>query len=150
MTLETLELRFSMKKSSVLLVLSLSVLVFAGCGSGMVGLKGTVVFSDDGSPLTAGMICFETDTYVSRGMIGPDGTFVLGSLKTDDGIPPGTYRVFIDRAQQHVGKRGDGEDVYEPMIDPKYADGRTSGITVEVTPSMKKQIEIKVDRYVKK
>ena len=136
-----------MKKNSILFALSLSLLLFAGCGDGKVGLKGKVVFSDDGSPLPTGMVIFETDTYLARGMIEPDGTFVVSSSKVNDGLPPGTYRVSIDRAQ-HVSMRGETE-IIEPLIASKFASGTTSGITIEVKPSMK-PIEIQVDRYEKK
>ena len=132
-------------KNGILFPLLFSLLVLAGCGD-KVPLKGKVVFSDDGSPLTAGRICLTTDTYFSRGEIKPDGTFVVGSEKATDGLPPGTYRVYIAGAEKLIGEDEMGKEVTESIIDPKYASAETSGIVVDVTPSTK-SIEIIVDRF---
>jgi len=107
---------------------------------------GKVVFSDDGSPVPIGTVCFETDTYFARGDLKPDGTFVVGSLKANDGLPSGKYRVYISGAQKSIGQDKEGMDIYASLIDEKFASGSTSGITIDVT-SRKKYIEIKVDRY---
>ena len=135
-----------MMKNSTLFVLSFSLLILSGC-SDKVGLNGKVVFSDDGSQLTTGTVCFETDTYLSRGELKPDGTFVLGSLKESDGLPPGKYRVYISDAENVTVRNG--IESYESMIDEKYTSARTSGIEIDVARSMK-PVEIKVDRVVKK
>ena len=134
-----------MKRNSILFALSL--LLCVGCGD-KVSLKGKVVFSDDGSLLTTGVVLLETDTYLARGMIKPDGTFVASSTSTNDGLPPGIYRVSIRGAQKLIGHSKIGEDVFESLIDPKFADGTTSGITIEVKSPMK-PVEIK-DRYKEK
>ncbi len=131
-------------RNSILFTLALSLLVLAGCGD-KVGLKGKAVF-DDGSPVPTGTVCFETDTYLARGDLKPDGTFVVGSLKANDGLPPGKYRVYISGAQKSIGQDKEGMDIYESLIDEKFASGSTSGITIDVTPSTK-NFEIKVDRY---
>jgi len=135
-----------MMKNSILLALSLSLLMLAGCGD-KVGLRGKATFSDDGSPVPTGTVCFETDTYLARGDLKPDGTFVVGSLKANDGLPAGTYRVYISGAQKSIGQDKEGMDIYESLIDEKFASGSTSGITVDVTPSTK-TLDVKVDRYV--
>ena len=137
-----------MMKNSILFALSLSLLVLAGCGD-KVGLRGKATFLDDGSPVPTGTVCFETDTYLARGDLRPDGTFTVGSLKANDGLPAGKYRVYISGAQKSIGQDKDGMDIYESLIDEKYASGSTSGIEIEVTPSTK-NIDVKVDRYVPK
>lgn len=120
--------------------------VLAGC-SDNVALKGKVVFSDDKSPVPVGTVSFETETFSARGELNPDGTFTVGSLKTNDGLPAGTYRVAITNAVKVLSVSDDENfAVTEPLIDEKHADARTSGITVDVTPSTK-FIEIEVDRY---
>ena len=134
-----------MTKNKMLLVSLLSLLALTGC-SDMVKLKGKVVYSDDGSPLTTGMVCFETDTYNARGELSSDGTFEMGSYKDNDGLPPGTYRVFISNALKVIGTDARGLNVYESLIDEKFTSGSTSGITVEVTPSTK-EFNFEVDRY---
>ena len=59
----------------------------AGC-SNHVPLRGTVTFSDDGAPLPNGMVIFEAGAFSAVGPIKPDGTYRVGSLKENDGIPP--------------------------------------------------------------
>ena len=135
-----------MTKNSIFFALSLSLVLLTGCGD-KVGLKGKATFNDDGSPVPTGTVCFETDTYLARGDLKPDGTFTVGSLTANDGIPPGKYRVYISGAQKSIGQDKEGMDLYESLIDEKFASGTTSGITIDVTPSTK-NLDIKVDRYV--
>ena len=133
-----------MIKNRVLLVLSLSLLVLVGC-SDKVKLAGKVVFSDDGSPVPLGTVCFETDTYSARGDIRPDGTFDVASLGDNDGLPPGTYRVSVNNALKVVGQDARGNNIYEDMVAPQFRNGSTSGLVIDVTAATKK-FEFKVDR----
>lgn len=68
-----------------------------GCGD-KVSMHGKVTFSDDQSPLTVGQVSFQSDTFLARGYLKPDGTYVLGTDKEKDGLPKGTYRVSVDYA----------------------------------------------------
>ena len=133
-------------KNSILLTLLL--LIVAGCGGGKVGLSGKVVYSDDKSPVPMGVVCLETEKFLARGNIKPDGTFDVGSISEKDGLPPGTYRVYVSDARRIVGQDKDGSDIYEQLIDPKYTAAATSGLTINITSSTK-NFEIVVDRYQK-
>ena len=135
-----------MMKNSIFFALSLSLLMLAGCGD-KVGLRGKATFTDDGSPVPTGTVCFETDTFLARGDLRPGGTFVIGSLRQDDGLPAGRYRVYLSGAQKVVGQNENGIDIYESLIDPKFANGTTSSIAVDVTPTTR-VFNIVVDRYV--
>jgi hypothetical protein len=135
-----------MIKRSLFFGLSVMLLLFAGCGN-KVGLRGKVTFSDDGKPLHIGTVCFETDTYLARGTLQPNGTYVVGSISDRDGLPPGIYRVFIDGAEKEIGRDGGGVPIMEPLIDTKFASGSTSGLSLNVTGSTK-TFDFKVDRYV--
>jgi len=136
-----------MKRNSILLAVSLSLLLVAGCGS-QVGLSGKVIYSDDGSPVPTGTVYLESDNSVHRGNIQPDGTFVIGSISERDGLPPGSYRVYIRDAQKAAGEDADGGTIYEQLIDVKFASAATSGKTIDITSSTK-NFEIVVDRYQK-
>ena len=117
-----------------------------GCGD-KVGLKGKVVYSDDQSPLEKGTVCLVSNKGIARGSIGANGNYVVGSIGKNDGLLPGTYRVYIT----------DSHDWEEPQpgkitrtierIDAKYALPETSELTVEVKSST--TYNIKVDRYKK-
>ncbi|MDR1483994.1 MAG: hypothetical protein LBT09_04135 [Planctomycetaceae bacterium] len=113
-----------------------------GCSKN-VRLSGQVTYSDDGSPLTTGTVCFETDTYTARGNLEPDGTYTLTSVTKNDGLPEGEYRVSVLNAIKGFGE-DDATNI--PLIDPKYGSGSTSGITFQVTPSSNR-FDFTVERY---
>ena len=101
-----------------ILIISLCV----GC-SDHVGFTGKVVYSDTGEPVPMGEVQLYTPTFVARATIRPDGTFVTGSYGESDGLPPGTYGVAIISI--------DAEE--NPLIHPRYADQRTSGLSLTIT-----------------
>ena len=109
-------------------------------------MSGKVVFSDDKNPLSHGEVGFESasGTFFARGDIQPDGTFVVGSLKTNDGLPPGKYRVSVSAVQQ-VGQDRAGYAIFESLIDTKYGTPATSGLTLDITKTTR-NFNIEVDR----
>lgn len=132
--------------------LAFLVLLSSGCGN-HVKVTGKVTFPDD-TPLTVGKVVFETDTFSASGTLQPDGTYTLGSLKENDGVPPGTYRVSVAGAMQAgeaktVTTSSGGVtssvpmSIYTSAIDTKFSRGETSGITCEVKKSM--TFDFKVD-----
>jgi hypothetical protein len=108
----------------------IALLIFTGCNNGKVGLGGKVTYTD-GTPLTVGEVCFETDTYMARGALKKDGSYVVGSVSEKDGLPKGTYRVYISGADQMISEP-DGMQLPESLIDEKYRQSTTSGLTVDV------------------
>src|SRR5262249_7122419 len=70
--------------------------LFCGCGSGQVGIWGTVIY-EDGSPVTEGTVCGELvdgGKDMVQGIIR-DGAFSLGTTKPGDGVKPGKYKIMI-------------------------------------------------------
>ena len=82
----------------------------------------------------------------SRGNIKPDGTFVVGTDKETDGLPPGTYQVYITGSDKAIPVGEYGSYNYEPQINKKYENADTSGLTAEVNASTK-TLDFKVDRF---
>ena len=131
-----------------------------GCSQN-VKLGGRVTFSDDESPLTTGVVCFESDSFLARGVLNQDGYYDLGSLALKDGIPKGEYRVYISEAvavekatithvpgqPEYVMRSGGvGGKMLIPLIDPKFTAGKTSGLIVTIDGSSKK-FDFQVDRF---
>jgi hypothetical protein len=120
-------------------------LFVAGCGGGQVGALGTVVFSDDGSPvfqgvdMPHGLIIFSTPTFQARSEIDGQGRFTMSSFSANDGLPPGTYRVAII-AQDNT----DPDNPYS-LIDSKYSSHTTSELEITIEKTTR-DIEFKVDR----
>lgn len=122
-----------------------------GCGKN-VAVKGKVVFPD-GKPLDVGIVLFEGNGTVARGPLQSDGTFTLSMVKQRDGLPPGTYKVYISGAirGEETGKnvkfdpdgsRPEGREIL--LIDRKLMSPETSTLSFEVSKSMKQPIEIPV------
>ncbi len=126
------------------LSLFFGLLLACGC-SGNVPLSGKVTFSDDGSPLTTGMVFFESDTAQARGQLDADGNYRLGSVESTDGLKPGTYRVYINGALIDNPNAQPGTAPPLPLLDLKYDAGNTSGITVDVDRSTRRY-DFTVDR----
>lgn len=122
-------------------------LLFTGCGENY-PLSGKVTYSDDGSPVPTGAIFFTDGKFMSQGAIKEDGTYVVGTLKKTDGIPPGAYKVYFGGVQrQEDVKNAEGilETKYIPLIDGKYNSANTSGLTFTADGS-EKTFDVKLDR----
>ena len=131
-------------KVTFLMTVAIS-LVAIGCSEN-VSIRGKVTFSDDQSPLTVGMVFFDTDSYQARGLLAPDGTYELGSTGLKDGLPPGEYRVYVSGASisdPNVPPEANAPPL--PLIDPKYESGLTSGLSVKVDRSTR-TFDFSVDR----
>lgn len=135
-------------KLSLCLIIPVLTGLLIGCGNENVKVHGKVVFSDDNSPLTVGTICFESGNTVSRGKIKEDGSFSVYSVKENDGIPPGTYKVYFLNAVKGEGNPLTPKIVYQ--VHSKYQKAATSDITLTIDKSTKSPLEIKVDPYEKK
>jgi len=142
-----------------LLFVLVPLLFISGCGK-KVPLRGTVVFSDDGSSITSGTIFFTDGKNAARGTIQPDGTFVMGSNELDDGLPPGDYTVYFydvtESAPASVpvsaspfgGPASTGPPPMgggKPLVHPKYTSAQTSDLKVTVNSSTK-TMEFKLER----
>ncbi len=143
-----------MKKSSVRRILPLLCLLLTvalvGCGKPKV--TGKVTFAD-GSPLTAGTVNFLGGDVICKGDIDKEGNFEMRTLKPGDGVPPGSYQVYITGAfvfeQEDAGQTGDIQVVRMSgstnVLDPKYSDPEQSGLTIDVKKSMKYDITLDGD-----
>ena len=125
-------------------------LLFAfGC-SNKVQLTGKVTFSDDGSPVPLGYVQFETETFFATGPIQPNGTYRVGTDSLKDGIPKGTYTVFVRANEETMVRTGDGANssrtlVTRSLIDSRHSHAATSGLTLTIDGKTKK-FDITVDR----
>ncbi|MDO4585757.1 MAG: hypothetical protein Q4C95_00510 [Planctomycetia bacterium] len=144
-----------MKHKNLFLLLTIAIVAFVGCGPNNTGLTGKVSFSDDHSPLTKGIVILDDGSHVAKGPIQPDGTFKMGFEKAGNGVPPGTYKVYIQGAvdvepEEHEDQ--DGKMVSSTMlsdatflIDKKFTTRKTTDIEVTVTKE-DQVLDIVVDR----
>lgn len=124
--------------------------VATGCGKPKV--TGKVTFAD-GSPLTVGTVNFTDDKIICKGSIQDDGTFEMRTLKPGDGVPPGTYKVYLTETMRFgdVEKETATGEATATMlgttndVPPKYSNPDQSGLTIDVKGSMKYDITIDPD-----
>jgi hypothetical protein len=118
-------------------------LAAAGCGQRHYPVGGKVTF-EDGTPLTEGMVVFETGQgekkITARGAIQADGSYQLSTHKPGDGVPPGAYRALIAPPSPK-----DPENPEKSPFDERFTDFKTSGLefTVQAGPN---DIPIRVSR----
>jgi hypothetical protein len=121
--------------------------LLSGCGSGLHPVEGKVVWKD-GTPakeLAGGQVVFDLPEkkLSARGVIREDGTFRLTSLNPDDGAPAGDYKVLI--LEHRKNANADGTQLAPPILDPRYADHKTSDLTATVSPGPN-TVTLTVDR----
>ncbi|MDR2440246.1 MAG: hypothetical protein LBE12_12880 [Planctomycetaceae bacterium] len=122
---------------SILLLLFL--VLFNGCYSGNVKVHGTVSFPD-GQPLTKGTVVFQSEKHVAKGILDNSGKFVLGSVRIADGIPLGTYKVFITFAsvpdKNFIPPPSEPDAMnYISLIADQYISVEKTPLTCEITRS---------------
>jgi hypothetical protein len=110
----------------------------AGCGGRMGQVDGKVVWADGGpaTELEGSEVVFESAALglSARGTVGPDGTFRLRTEQPDDGAPVGDYRVAVAENQRNANP--EGTLLHPPVLDQKYRDFKTSGLTATVSPGV--------------
>ncbi|MCL2117157.1 MAG: carboxypeptidase-like regulatory domain-containing protein [Planctomycetaceae bacterium] len=158
-----------MKQWTLVLLLFANVLVpVIGCGSkgqlsGLVPGHG-VVFYDD-TPLASATVSFTPtqENGTTRGASATTdekGAFQLMTLNRNDGVQPGEYVVTVTKVErpppvdeETLRKAMSGEIPAPPLdtkikhlINPKYADAKTSGVNVTIGPKGDQQIEIRLEK----
>jgi hypothetical protein len=117
------------RATPVVLLLLLGTAV--GCGGGLHPVRGKVTY-DDGTPLTKGLVVFESmggkPAVTARGDVQTDGSYQLSTNKPGDGVPAGKYRVLVS-AQEYGDIDGPARP---PAFDRRYMDFSTSGLEFEV------------------
>jgi hypothetical protein len=125
-------------------------LAVSGCGGdgrpALVKVTGTVLL--DGAPVEGAIVMFQPDVDAkaqfrrpSAGVTDASGKFVLGTYEKDDGLPPGKYKVGIQKRELigelpknfDLEKPGDFNLKYKIVIPKKYTDPAASGLSAEVT-----------------
>ena len=131
-----------MSKYFILLCL-LFCLIAVGC-NGNKRLSGKVTFPD-GKPAPGGTVYFRKDNFTARGEIKSDGSYKVSSEKSNDGIPPGEYMVYVTGVTE-AGTPVPGKMVLPVQLcDPKYGDPERSGLTCKV-PAPGSRFDITLER----
>lgn len=100
-------------------------------------VEGTVTL--DGQPVSAGYVFIvPSKGRMARGMIRDDGTFVMGSYESGDGVQVGTHPVIVTSVppDEAIGNRNRVD------IPRKYATAKTSGLSINVQSGQDNHIEL--------
>jgi len=133
-------------------MMSVAVLIsIAGCGDGgpsLVQVKGKITY--DGTPLSKAQVIFNPGAGVPAfGVTGENGEYTL-STNGSPGVPAGDYLVSVVKKEEvpesnkmtpmDMQKMAASGKKYEPpkdLINAKYSDANTSGLTATVSSSNK-------------
>jgi len=130
-----------MQKHFFLLAVVAVLIVAVGCGKNP-KLTGRVYYSDDNSPVTQGTVIFLSGNYTGRAQIEQDGSYSVHSEAEGYGLPPGTYKVYLDGTEKATVVGG-GVSL-EPLVNAKYTSPDTSGLTL--THDKARKFDIPVER----
>jgi len=131
--------------------------LLAGCGPTvrMHPVKGTVRFAG-GEPLSKGKVVVDSPDgkRSSWGALRADGSFVMGTLTSSDGLPAGTYQVYfhdvmteppVDESSAPGGMAGSKPTVAfvpKPLVHAKFLKKETAGISFEVPKQLDWEITV--------
>jgi hypothetical protein len=92
---------------------------------------------EDGSPageLAGSQVVFESAALrtSARGVVGPDGSFKLGTRTRDDGAPVGEYQVTVIEHRKNANPEGTA--LVPAQLAAKYANLSTSELAASVKP----------------
>jgi hypothetical protein len=79
----------------------------------------------------------------SRGTVGKEGEFTMRTSKPDDGCPVGTFQVAVVEFRKNANP--EGTLLMPPVLDEKFGDLKTSGLTATVKPGIN-PITLKVQK----
>jgi hypothetical protein len=142
------------KKMKRYLLFGFIVLLFgiSGC-SNKIKISGTVTFPD-GEPVNFGQVCFDGNGKTYYGYLDEKGRYSPGELKDGDGIPYGTYKVWLAGTvlseEILVGKGEEAEssgytkDTYR--VAEKYTFPQTTDVIFEVKHDGSKKFDFTVER----
>jgi hypothetical protein len=71
--------------------------------------------------------------------LNENGEYTVGSLKDNDGLPPGTYKVYIQDAIEYNAK-----EQGVSLIHKKFTESNTTPLSFEVKKSGEKTFNIEV------
>jgi hypothetical protein len=133
-------------------VLGLAVLGLAlmGCAKSLHEATGKLVYADTGEPVAelAGFDVIFTNEKIgksARGMIQKDGTFKLGTLVDDDGVPLGEFVVTLTQPVRMPDRPYQGD----PVVDRSYEDPAKSDLKATVEEG-KNSFTFRLKRLVKR
>jgi hypothetical protein len=131
-----------------LLVLFAATPILCGCGSEYpprYPISGVVKFRD-GSPVKTGTIeaCVPGSPWTATGTIARDGTFSLTTVKPNDGAIAGEHQVIVRQLiVTYLPVKGHHD--HGKLVDPKFADYKTSKLTLTVDKAGNNKVELIVD-----
>lgn len=137
-----------MKHCTLLVSFMLLLVVSTGCGDKS-SVSGKVSF-DDGTPLNVGKVMFTDGTNSGFGKINEKGEYKMGMTKEGEGMPNGSYQVYIMDASKEdpsLSRASDDGETFTPkvlIIDPKFTNPKQSELKCDV--SGKTTFDIKVTK----
>lgn len=143
-----LHLRKILAEFALRLWLCLAVLCAIGCGPSRppaYPAKGRVVFRN-GSSVHVGTVELKSRDHrtQARGLIQPDGTFVLTTYEHEDGAVAGIHDAVVVQMLVAEDLKARTHGLFG-IVHPRFASYATSGLTCEIEPSQRNEITLTVE-----
>jgi hypothetical protein len=116
-----------------------------GCGERRTKITGTVQLTD-GTPITRGYVVFDNDKNSFFGKIDKNGSYITGAEKKVDGIPDGTYKIYLGQVNGHKPDKTKRKIEEIKIVNPKYCSAKTTDLTFEVKRGGAKVFDIVVEK----
>jgi hypothetical protein len=147
------ELEISLRLASLLAASAFCILLPLGCGSPGAHLPKTVpaagVVTLDGQPVDGAQVVFvpanEGTTTGAYGTTNASGHFSVRAFDEKEGAIPGEYKIQVSKTKEVKlpGKLDGGDAVrFDYAVPPKYTGAKTSGLSVTVPETGKKDINL--------
>ncbi|MDR1480940.1 MAG: hypothetical protein LBJ00_18600 [Planctomycetaceae bacterium] len=127
------------------LLMAVICVCFMGCGERRTTITGLVKFTD-GTPITRGFVIFDNGTNSFFGTIKENGTYATGAEKIVDGIPDGTYKVYLGKVNGMKPNPQTRRVEKIEVVNPKYCSVETTSLTFEVKRGGVKTFDIIVEK----
>jgi hypothetical protein len=120
-------------------------LTIFGCGGGGTVITGSVKYTD-GTPVTLGQVVFDNGVKSYFGQIRADGTYSSGGNKAVEGIPDGSYKIWLSGTIDGSAEGNDPDYSGRLTIAKKYISPATTDLTFEVKSGGTKVFDITVEK----
>jgi hypothetical protein len=141
-----------MSKYVPVLLLAFFVSSLAGCGSGII-ISGSVTYEEDGSPVTNGVVNFDSENKHYSGGLS-NGKYTLGGTKDVQRIPYGKYKVWLSGTNiVNVNEDASGAQSsaqLTPLVTREFCSSQKTPLTFDIQPGSPKTFDIVVKKPVEK
>jgi hypothetical protein len=140
--------RTSAERAAAFVLCASWLLAMSGCGSASHELETSPVngrVTLDGQPLPSGYVFVLPERgRMAKGAIQSNGTFTLGTYRSDDGAQVGRHGVIVTEVPGDERTAAGAREKVRVSVPRRYANASTSGLVVDVQPGQRNEVELQL------